>query len=141
MARILALDVGQKRTGLAVTDHLQIISTALETVVTDQLVTYLKHYLAVEEVEKLIVGLPVTLQNQSSSNYSHVVQIMDRLRKNFPGLPIETHDERFTSSMAKQIILASGINKKARREKENMDKISATLILQSYMEQTSFKKS
>ncbi len=141
MARILALDVGQKRTGISVTDPLQLIASALETVSTAQLVPFLHKYLAAEKVDKLVVGLPVTLQNEPSSNHALVLQIMKQLSRAFPTLQIETHDERFTSSMAKQTVLASGINKKARQKKENMDKISATLILQSYMEQRSMNNS
>jgi putative holliday junction resolvase len=139
MARILALDIGQKRTGVSVTDPLQLIASALDTVPTEQIVPYLQKYLASENVEKLVVGLPVTLQNEPSSNHTFVLQTIRQLRKAFPTLALETHDERFTSSMAKQTVLASGINKKARQKKENMDKISATLILQSYMEHRSLQ--
>jgi putative Holliday junction resolvase len=140
MARILALDVGSKRTGISVTDPLQMIASALETVSTHELIKFLKNYLAQQEVEKLVIGLPVDLKNAPSSNHAFVVKTIQSVKKTFPHLPIETHDERFTSSMAKQTMLASGINKKARGEKENVDKISATLILQSYMEQQAFQK-
>jgi putative Holliday junction resolvase len=101
---------------------------------------FLKHYIQQEPVEKLVIGLPVDLQNQPSSNQPLVLNMIGKIKKMLPHLPIETHDERFTSSLAKQIVLASGINKKARRQKENMDKISATLILQSYMEQMALRK-
>lgn len=136
----MAFDIGQKRTGIAVTDPSQIIASALNTIDTHKLTEFLKQYLQLEPVEKLVLGLPVDLQNQPSSNQPLVLQMIGKIKKMFPELPIETHDERFTSSLAKQTVLASGINKKARRQKENMDKISATLILQSYMEQTAMRK-
>ena len=134
MARILAFDYGTKRIGVAVTDPLQIIATALDTVRTHDLLEYLKKYSLGEVIEAFIIGMPKKLDNSDSENAHRVVSFIKLLKKNFPEIPVHTHDERFTSSMALQSMIASGSKKSDRRDKGNIDKISATIILQSYME-------
>ncbi|WP_266363115.1 Holliday junction resolvase RuvX [Tellurirhabdus rosea] len=132
--RLLAIDYGTKRTGLAVTDPLKIIATALETVPTHQLLDYLKKYTATEPVEAFIVGLPKRLDGTDTDNTPHVRGFVKRLQAAFPETPIHWHDERFTSSMALQAMIAAGSTKKDRRDKGNIDKVSAAIILQSYMQ-------
>lgn len=134
MARLLAIDYGKKRTGLAVTDELQIIANGLTTVATTELVAFLQDYVKREPVERIIVGMPKQMNNELSENMCRIRPFVGRLRKLFPDIPVEYHDERFTSVLAHQAILASGIGKMARRNKELVDEISATIILQSYME-------
>lgn len=134
MARLLAIDYGKKRTGLAVTDELQIIANGLGTVATSTLVDYLLDYVKREPVERIIVGLPKQMNNEPSENMCRITPFVNRLRKLLPDIPIEFHDERFTSVLAQRAILDSGIGKMARRNKELVDEISATIILQSYME-------
>lgn len=134
MARLLAIDYGKKRTGLAVTDELQIIANGLGTVATSTLVDYLLDYVKREPVERIIVGLPKQMNNEPSENMCRITPFVNRLRKLLPDIPIEFHDERFTSVLAHRTILDSGIGKMARRNKELVDEISATIILQSYME-------
>ena len=134
MSRLLAIDYGAKRTGIAVTDPLQIIATALDTVRTHDLIDFLKKYSQTESIEAFIVGMPRRLDNTDTDNTPRVVSFVKALKKSFPDIPIHTHDERFTSSMALQSMIASGTKKSDRREKGNIDKISATIILQSYME-------
>ncbi len=134
MARLVAIDYGLKRTGLAVTDPLKIIATALETVRSHTLIEYLKNYMASESVEAFVVGMPRKLDNTDTNNTRHVEAFINRLKNSFPDIPVFTHDERFTSSMALRAMIDSGYKKSDRREKGNIDKISATIILQSYME-------
>jgi putative holliday junction resolvase len=134
MSRILAIDYGTKRTGLAVTDPLRIIATALETVETIHLVEYLKKYFQREEVEKVIIGLPKKLDNTDSQTAPAVRQFIELFKRNFPEKIIHTVDERFTSAMAQQAMIAGGMKKKDRQVKGNVDKISAVIILQSYMQ-------
>ena len=134
MARLLAIDYGKKRTGLAVTDELQIIANGLTTVATSSLVDYILDYVKREPVERIIVGLPKQMNNEPSENMCRITPFVNRLRKLLPDIPIEFHDERFTSVLAHRAILDSGIGKMARRNKELVDEISATIILQSYME-------
>ena len=134
MARILAIDYGKKRTGLAVTDELQIIAGGLTTVATAELVDYILNYVKKEVVERIVVGLPKQMNNTPSENMCRIEPFVNRMRKLLPDIPIEYHDERFTSVLAHQAILASGIGKMARRNKELVDEVSATIILQSYME-------
>jgi putative Holliday junction resolvase len=134
MPRLLAIDYGAKRTGLAVTDPLQIIATALETVRTHDLLDFLKKYTVGEAVEAIIIGMPKRLDNTASDNAPRVTAFIKVLKKNFPDIPVHTHDERFTSSMALQSMIAGGSKKSDRRDKGNIDKISATIILQSFME-------
>lgn len=134
MPRLLAIDYGAKRTGIAVTDPLKIIATALDTVPTHQLPDFLKRYMLTEEVEAFVVGMPKKLDNTDSENAARVTAFVKTLQKAFPEIPVHLHDERFTSSMALQSMIASGSKKSDRREKGNIDKISATIILQSFME-------
>lgn len=134
MARVIAIDHGLKRTGIAVTDPLRIIATALETVPTAGLMDYLKAYAAKEEVDGFVVGLPTNLDGTPTDATPHVQGFITRLRKAFPGKWVETVDERFTSRMAQQTMLASGIGRMARRDKGTVDRISATIILQGWME-------
>jgi len=132
MGRILAVDYGQKRIGLAVTDEYQIIATALDTVLVKDIHEYITNYVNNNDVERFVVGLPRTLDNQASESTVYVKNFVSWLKNKFK-LPIERVDERFTSQMAFQTMIDSGINKKARKDKGLVDKISATIILQSYM--------
>lgn len=134
MPRLVAIDYGTKRTGLAVTDPLQIIATALETVRTHDLLEFLKKYVQSEAVEVFVVGMPRKLDNTDSDHAPRVQSFVKILQKTFPHIPVQTHDERFTSVMAFQSMIAGGSKKSDRKEKGNIDKISATIILQSYME-------
>jgi putative Holliday junction resolvase len=134
MGRILAIDYGRKRTGLAVTDPLRMIATALETVPTIELLNFLKAYLKKETVDAFIIGMPKTLKNEDSEIAPLVRKCIEELKTNFPGKLIHEVDERFTSSMAQRAMIEGGMKKKARQEKGNVDKISATIILQSYLE-------
>lgn len=136
MSRILAIDYGAKRCGIAVTDPLQIIATALETVRTHDLIDFLKKYCQNDEVQAFVIGMPRRLDNTESDNAARVASFIKILKKAFPGIPVHEHDERFTSHMALQSMIASGSKKSDRRDKGNIDKISATIILQSYMEST-----
>lgn len=134
MGRILAIDYGSKRVGLAVTDPLKIIASALDTIHSKDVLEFLKTYVASEEVEAMVVGMPVNLDGEDTNNTPQVKGFVKGLKKAFPDMPIHLHDERFTSSMAMSAMIASGYSKKDRREKGNIDKISATIILQSFME-------
>ena len=132
--RILSIDYGKKRTGLAVTDPLQIIANGLATVSTSELFDYLKKYTSQEQVERIVIGRPTQPNGQPSENLVRVEQFVNRWRKAMPDIPIEYYDERFTSVLAHQAILDSGIGKKARRENKGLvDEISATIILQDWM--------
>lgn len=134
MGRILAIDYGSKRVGLAVTDPLKIIASALDTIHSKDVLEFLKTYIAREEVEAIVVGMPVNLDGEDTNNTPQVKGFVKGLKKAFPDMPIHLHDERFTSSMAMSAMIASGYSKKDRREKGNIDKVSATIILQSFME-------
>jgi len=140
MSRILAIDYGLKRTGIAVTDSLQMIATAVETIDSYLLLDYLKNYTKKNDVVQLVIGLPKGLNNQESEMTESVKKIVSKLNECFPDLPIATVDERFTSLIAKKAMLSGGMRKSERRKKENVDKISATLILQSYLEMTQNRK-
>lgn len=133
MGRILAIDYGKKRTGLAVTDPLRIIATALDTVDTATLLEFLKKYLAKETVDEFVVGMPKTLKNEDSEIAPLVRMFVQVLKKEFPEKPIHLADERFTSKIAQQAMIAGGMKKKDRQIKANVDKISATIILQDFM--------
>ncbi len=134
MGRILAIDYGRKRTGLAVTDPLRIIATSLDTVPTVELLNYLKAYLSREQVDEFVIGMPKTLKNEDSEMAPLVRKVMEELKTAFPGKPIHEADERFTSSIAKRAMIEGGMKKKARQVKGNVDKISAVLILQHFLE-------
>jgi putative Holliday junction resolvase len=131
--RILAIDYGKKRTGIAVTDPMRIIATALETVPSHKLLKFLQSYLQKESVDEFVVGLPKTLSNEDSENAGRVRQFVEKLKIAFPEKKIHLVDERFTSSMAKQAMIDGGMKKKDRREKGNVDKISAVIILQDFL--------
>jgi putative Holliday junction resolvase len=133
MGRVLAIDYGKKRTGLAVTDPLRIIATPLDTLPTEDLLHYLKKYLDREPVDEFVIGMPKTLRNEDSEIAPFVRSFVDELKVAFPSKPVHEVDERFTSSMAQRAMIEGGMKKKDRRVKGNVDKISATLILQSYL--------
>ena len=133
MARILSVDYGKKRTGLAVTDPLQIIAGGLATVSTSKLFEWLQAYLAKEQVERIIIGEPRQPNGQPSENLARVQQFVNRWRKAVPAVPIEYYDERFTSVLAHQAMLDGGLKKKARQDKALVDEISATIILEDYL--------
>ncbi|MCI6234774.1 MAG: Holliday junction resolvase RuvX [Prevotella sp.] len=132
--RILSIDFGRKRTGLAVTDPLQIIAGGLATVATSSLFDYLKDYISKEEVEKIVIGEPRKPNGEPSENYERVRQFVNRWKKAVPAVPIEYYDERFTSVLAHRAMIDGGLKKQARRNKSLVDEISATIILQDYME-------
>lgn len=134
MARILSIDYGKRRTGLAVTDPLQIIPNGLATVATSTLIDFLKDYLSRESVERVVIGEPRQMNGEASENLARVQQFVARFKKLFPTVPIEFYDERFTSVLAHRAIIDSGIGKKARRNKALVDEISATIILQDYLQ-------
>lgn len=134
MGRILAIDYGLKRTGLAVTDPLRIIATALETVETAGLIAFLTGYFQKEQVDEVVIGMPKRLNNEDSEIAPQVKKFVDQFKTTFSTKPIFLADERFTSALAQQAMLDGGMKKKDRQVKGNVDKISATLILQSYLE-------
>ena len=133
MGRILAIDFGVKRTGIAVTDELQIIASGLTTVDTKLLISFLKDYIKKETVELFIIGEPKQMDNTASESEQYIVKFISKLEKIIPSIPIKRVDERFTSKMAFQTIIDSGLKKKQRKNKALIDEISATLILQSYL--------
>ena len=133
MARILSIDYGKKRTGIAVTDPLQIIAGGLATVSTSELFDWLKAYLAKEPVERIVIGEPRQPNGQPSENLQRVQQFVNRWRKAVPDVPIEFFDVRFTSVLAHQAMLDGGLKKKARQDKALVDEISATIILEDYL--------
>lgn len=134
MGRLMAIDYGAKRVGLAVSDPMQIIATALDTVASKDIFDYLKVYEQKEGIEAFIVGMPKQLNNTDSSNAPLVKQFIKQLQTQFSSTPIHLADERFTSSIALQTMISGGMKKKDRSDKANVDKISAVLILQSFME-------
>lgn len=132
--RILSIDYGKKRSGIAVTDPLQIIANGLVTVSTSGLFDFLKAYIQREEVERIVIGKPMQTNGQPSENLQRVEQFVNHWKKAMPAIPIDYYDERFTSVLAHRAMIDSGIGKKARQNKALVDEISATIILQSYME-------
>ena len=136
--RIMAFDYGVKRIGVAVTDPLQLIATALTTVHPDDIWTFLTDYMQQEAVETFVVGQPLQLDGTASESAQHVVGFVRKLKKTFPGIAVMEVDERFTSKMAASVIAQSGKGKKKRQEKGLIDTVSATIILQSYLETKSF---
>lgn len=133
MARILSIDYGRKRTGLAVTDPLQLIAGGLVTVATSDLYDWLNDYIAREPVERIVIGEPRQPNGQPSENLARVQEFVNRWRRSVPSVPIEFYDERFTSVLAHQAMIDGGLKKKARQNKALVDEISATIILQDYM--------
>lgn len=138
MGRLLAIDFGQKRTGIAVTDELQIIASGLTTVPTSELMSFLKEYFQKEKVEKVIIGEPKRLNNEPSEVTPLLNAFIDTFTKTFPTMPVERIDERFTSKMAFQTMIDSGLKKKQRQNKALIDEIAATIILQDYMGRNAF---
>ena len=133
MARILSIDYGKKRTGLAVTDPLQIIAGGLATVSTSELFEWLCQYVAREQVERIVIGEPRQPNGEPSENLQRIQQFVNRWRKQMPQIPIEYYDERFTSVLAHRAMLEGGLKKKARQDKALVDEISATIILEDYL--------
>ena len=134
MSRVLCIDYGVRRTGIAVTDPLQIIANGLTTVETQKLMKFLQDYVAQEKVERFVVGLPKQTNGRDSDNLPRVKTFVEQLEKAIPNIPVEMWDERYTSVLAQQTILQSGIGKMARRNKALVDEVSATIILQGWME-------
>jgi len=135
VGRILAFDYGKKRTGLAVTDPLQIIASSLLTVETENLFEYLKKYLEVEQVDFFVVGYPMPMENTKPSHSLPLIKkFIEELKKKFPSIPIDIEDEHFTSKLAVRAMIDGGVKKMKRRDKSLIDKVSASIILQSYME-------
>jgi putative Holliday junction resolvase len=133
MGRILAIDYGSKRTGIAVTDEMQIIASGLTTVSTKNLLEFLISYTSSEKVDLIVIGLPKQMNNELSESEPLILKFIKILNNKFPNMPVERVDERFTSKMAFQTMIASGINKNKRKNKSLVDEISATIILQSYL--------
>ena len=133
MGRILAIDYGKVRTGIAITDELQLIASGLETVATPDLIPFLKTYTTSEDVELFVVGEPKQMNNEASESEVLIIPFLEKLKKAFPKIPITRVDERFTSKMAFQTMIDGGLSKKQRKNKALVDEISATLILQSYL--------
>lgn len=140
MARIMAIDYGRKRCGIAVTDPLQIIANSLTTVATKDLLTFILDYVKKENVETIVIGEPKDMQNNPSESSRYIEPFIGQLKKTLPDMIIKRHDERFTSKMAFQTMIDAGLGKKQRQNKELVDTISATIILQSYMESEAIKK-
>ncbi len=132
--RIIAFDYGTKRIGIAVTDPLQIIATGLDTIHPKDILAYLKKYLETEQVELFVVGEPLQMDGSPSQSAPHIKGFINLLKKHFPEIPIVRIDERFTSKMASAVVAQSGFKKTDRQNKERLDTISATIILQSYLE-------
>ncbi len=139
MGRILAIDYGKKRVGLAVTDPLQIIANKLTTVSSNEITKFLTEYFAKENVEKVIIGYPLQLNNQPSESIRYINPFLVNFQKTFPNMPIEQVDERFTSKLAFQTMIDAGLKKKDRQNKETIDAVSATIMLQSYLENIKYK--
>ena len=140
MGRIMAIDYGRKRVGIAVTDELQLIANGLTTVAAHEIFTFLKSYLQHENVETFVVGEPRQMNNQPSESLQFIIPFVNRLKKAYPDITVEMVDERFTSKMAFQTMIDAGLKKKDRQNKELVDTISATIILQSYLNGKSIRK-
>ena len=138
MSRIVAIDYGRKRTGIAVSDTMQIIANGLTTVPTHQLLDFIVNYVKQEPVERIIVGLPKQMNNEASENMKYIEPFVRSLQKKLPDLPVEFVDERFTSVLAHRTMLEAGLKKKDRQNKALVDEISATIILQTYLESKRF---
>jgi len=134
MGRILAIDYGRKRVGIAVTDPLQISANGLDTVQSHEVLSYLEKYISVEDVETFVIGLPKQMNGQDSESMQYIRPFVTALQRKFPLIPVVYVDERFTSVLAHKAMLEGGLKKKDRQNKELVDKISATIILQSYLE-------
>lgn len=139
MGRILSIDYGRKRTGLAVTDTLQIIANGLDTVPSGEVVKYLSDYVSRETVDLFVVGLPRQMNNELSENMKYIEAFVKHLKRTLPDIPVEYCDERFTSVLAHKAMLDGGLKKKARQNKELVDEISAVIILQTYLESKKYQ--
>jgi len=140
LGRILALDIGKRRTGIAITDSLKLIANGVATISTGEVIKYLLNYPNTEEVELFVVGMPRQLNNEPSEAVKYVEPVVNRLKIIYPNIPVQLVDERFTSKIAHQAMLYGGLKKKDRQNKALVDTISATIILQSYLESLDFKK-
>ena len=140
MGRIIAIDYGRKRTGLAVTDKLQLIANGLTTVPSGEAVSYLTNYTSIERVDLFIVGYPKQLNNEPSENLKYVEAFVKHLNKVLPDVPVKYYDERFTSVLAHRAMIDGGLKKKKRQDKKIVDEISAVLILQNYLESAKYNK-
>ncbi|MFZ4770333.1 MAG: Holliday junction resolvase RuvX [Ferruginibacter sp.] len=138
MARILAIDYGGKRTGIAVTDPMQIIATGLTTIASHELISFLKNYFLKETVELIIIGLPKNLDDSDTHGTPLAKAAIKKIQKEFPQMPLKTVDERYTSKMAKDAMLEMGMKKKDRRDKKLVDEIAATIMLQEYMQSLNY---
>lgn len=134
MGRILAIDYGKRKTGIAVTDPLQIIANGLTTVPTHEIMTFLDNYFQKESVEMVVIGYPTQTTGEESESMRYITPFVNRLKNKYPNLPVEWVDERFTSKMAFQTMIDAGLKKSDRQNKNLVDQISATIILQSYLE-------
>ena len=139
MSRIVAIDYGRKRTGIAVTDSLQLIANGLTTVPTHEVLAFLVDYVSHESVERIVIGLPKQMNNQASESMKYIDPFVRSLKKKLPDMPVEFVDERFTSVLAHRTMLEAGLKKKDRQNKALVDEISATIILQSYLENKRLK--
>ncbi len=134
MGRILAIDYGRKRVGIAVSDPMKMIANGLTTVHPKDLIEFLKDYFNKEKVDTLVVGYPRKMNNQASEAVNYINPFLKKFKKEFPDIPVQLEDERFTSKMAQQAMIDGGMKKGERQKKENIDRISATIILQSYLQ-------
>ena len=134
MGRILGIDYGRKHTGLAVTDPLQIVAGNLATVPTHELLQFIKDYIAREQVERIVIGQPTQLNGQPSESMKYITPFVNRLRKELPDMPVVMYDERFTSTIAHQAMIDGGMKKSDRRDKNRVDAIAATIILNDYLQ-------
>lgn len=141
MGRILCIDYGRKRCGVAVTDPMRICATGLPTVATASLLAFIKDYCSRESVDLLVVGLPTQLNGAPSESMRYITPFLNRLKKDMPALPVKMHDERFTSTIAHREMIAAGFKKKDRQRKELADEMAAVLILNGYLDSLSFKLS
>ena len=137
MARILAIDYGGKRTGIAVTDPLQIIATGLTTIASEDLIPFLKKYVKEESVELIIIGLPINWDDSDTHGTPLARKAIEKVKKEFPEIPVKDVDERYTSKMAKDAMIQMGMKKKDRRDKKIVDEIAATIMLQEYLQSIS----
>jgi len=140
LGRLLAIDYGRKRVGIAVTDPMQLIATGLCTIPANEIIAFLKNYLSKESVDCIVVGLPKQMNNSDSESMVYIKPFLKLLAKHFPETKVDAYDERFTSKIAQQAILDGGVKKMDRREKSLVDMVSATIILQSYMQSKELRK-
>ncbi len=138
MGRLLAIDYGRRRCGIAVTDPLRLVATALDTVPTAGLIDYVRRYVSQEQVDEIIVGYPTTMRGEASESMRYIEPGINRLRKELPSIPVRFFDERFTSTLAHRSMIDSGVGKMARRDKGAVDRIAATIILNDYLQSRKF---